>query len=129
MTFGALVRTETLVLTEAILQEAYRSGEAVLNPPEMPPYLELDGIPDWSAEYPEAFRSTVPPLAGYEFQPGDADHARGYFVTTARQQYDFQNPSANPDRPVRGLLEVTRDPLDRDTTITYDTFALLHRFK
>ena len=38
---------------------------------------------------------------------------------------DFQNPSANPDRPVRGLLEVTRDPLDRDTTITYDTFALL----
>ena len=43
--FGALVRTETLVLTEAILQEAYRSGEAVLNPPEMPPYLELDGIP------------------------------------------------------------------------------------
>jgi len=123
--FGALVRTETLVLTEAILQEAYRSGEAVLNPPEMPPYLELDGIPDWSAEYPEAFRSTVPSLAGYEFQPGDADHARGYFVTVARQQYDFQNPSANPDRPVRGLLEVTRDPLDRDTTITYDAFDLL----
>ncbi len=63
----------------------------------------------------------MPSLAGYVFQPGDADHARGYFVTTARHQYDFQVPN----QQVRGLLRITRDPLGRDTTIDYDEFDLL----
>jgi RHS repeat-associated protein len=73
-------------------------------------------------EYPEAFRSQMPSLAGYIFHAGDANHARGYFVTTARQRYDFQDSS---DGQGRGLLLVTRDPLGRDTTIAYDSFELL----
>ncbi|HEY9796413.1 MAG TPA: SpvB/TcaC N-terminal domain-containing protein [Leptolyngbyaceae cyanobacterium] len=120
--FGALVRTETLVLTEAILQEAYRSGDSVLNPPEMPPYLEPSGNPTWMDEYPESFREQLLSLAGYVFHPGDDEHERGYFVTTARQSYDFQSDA---DGQGRGLLRVTRDPFGRDTAIAYDEFDLL----
>jgi RHS repeat-associated protein len=36
---GVLTRTESLVLTEEILHEAYKSGDAVQTPPEIPPYL------------------------------------------------------------------------------------------
>lgn len=120
--FGALVRTETLVLTEDILQDVYRSGDVVLDSPELPPYMEPDGRPDWTVEYPTAFRDRVPSLAGYVFYAGDANHARGYFATAARQQYDFQ---VNAEGQGRGLLAVTRDPLGRDTIITYDQFELL----
>ncbi len=119
--FGAMVRTETLVLTEGILQEAYRSS-TVLSPPEIPPYLAPDSNPTWTDDYPEAFRELLPSLAGYTFQSGDLNHEGRYFVTTTRQQYDFQN---NADGQGRGLLQVTRDPLGRDTTITYDQFELL----
>ncbi|ASC73436.1 Mono(ADP-ribosyl)transferase SpvB [Halomicronema hongdechloris C2206] len=120
--FGALVRTEALVLTETILQGAYRSGDTVLNPPELPPYLQPATVSNWSADYPQAFRDGVPQLAGYVFHAGDAHHERGYFVTAARQQYDFQTST---DGQGRGLLQMTRDPLGRDTTVTYDPFELL----
>src|SRR5262249_51458058 len=38
-TYGALVRSEQLVLTPDILHEAYKSGAALLSPPEVSPYL------------------------------------------------------------------------------------------
>lgn len=44
--YGALVRTESLVLTEEILQRAYKSGSDILNPPEIPPYLKPSGSPN-----------------------------------------------------------------------------------
>ena len=112
--YGALVRGEILVLTEEILQEAYKSGAVVATPPEVPPYLIPGGSPPWTAEYPQGFRESLSPLAGYTFYPGDADRERGYFVTTARHCYDFHRAQG------RGLLEVMRDPLGRDATITYD---------
>lgn len=118
--FGALVRTETLVLTEEILQEAYRSGDTVLNPPEMPPYLEPDDT-NWTDDYPDAVRSQIPDLAGYIFYPGDDEHERGYFVPAARQRYDFHNDNGQG----RGLLLATLDPLGCETTIAYDEFDLL----
>ncbi|MFA5922038.1 MAG: penicillin-insensitive murein endopeptidase [Methylococcaceae bacterium] len=118
--FGALVRTETLVITETILAEAYRSNDP--DAPPIPPYLEPGGAVNWPDEYPEPFRQRMPPLAGYRFHTGDADHARGYFIETVRNRYDFQMPDIpNP----RGLLLTTRDPLDRETTIDYDNFDLL----
>lgn len=120
--FGVLVRTETLVLTEAILQEAYRSGDLVLNPPEIPPYLEPDGAPNWTEDYPEAVRSQIPSLAGYLFYPGNDEHERGYFVSATRQRYDFQTSA---DGQGRGLLLATLDPLERETAIAYDEFDLL----
>jgi len=117
--FGALVRSEALVLTEEILAEVYHSGDASLNPPEIPPYLMPDATPDWSEEYPQLFRERTSELAGYTFFAGNDDHTRGYFVTTTRQQYDFHSAEN-----ARGLLLVTRDPLGRDTSINYDEFEL-----
>ncbi len=121
--FGVAVRTETLVLTEEILQQAYRSSNAVLAPPEMPPYLAPDSPPPWSNEYPEEFRDRMPDLAGYVFHAGggDSPFARGYFVQSSRQRFDFH------DNPVtgRGLILQTRDRLSNDTTIDYDDFNLM----
>ena len=116
--YGAPVRTETLVLTEDILDQAYRSGTAVLNPPELPPYLAKSGAPAWTADYPPEFRSLLPPLAGYVLHTNgpDPEDAAGYFATTSRQ-YDFQQASPGT---VRGLMIVQRDALGHDTSIVYD---------
>jgi len=121
---GALSRSESLVLTEEILREAYRSGATVQSPPEIPPYLVPETPPAWTNEYPAGFRDRLPPLAGYSFRPGgpDSPYARGYFVVTERRRYDCQE---NPDGQGRGLLTATRDPLGRDTAITYDGYQLL----
>ncbi len=119
--FGALVRSETLVTTEAILTEAYR-GDDPNAPPSIPPYLVPNGAVVWPEEYPAQFRQVMPPRAGYRFNPGDVDHARGYFIDSSRTRYDFQTPDVtNP----RGLLRATRDPLERETSIGYDEFDLL----
>ena len=121
--FGALVRSESLVLTEDLLHEAYKSGASVLDPPEEPPYLSLSGPPPWTAEYPDEFRRLVPPLGGYVSHPGGPDpiDARGYFAQTDRRRYDFQALSGTG----RGLVTARRDPLGRDTEIAYDKFDFL----
>ena len=119
--FGAPVRSETLVLTEDILREAYRTGDGVLDPPEMPPYLDPAALPAWTEEYPQAFRDGLPALTGYTFHAGDDDHVRGYFAAATRYRYDFHENSTT----ARGLPLVLRDPLGRDVSITYDAFNLL----
>lgn len=116
--FGAVVRTETLVLTEAILQDAFRSGDTVLPTPEQPPYLMPRGPPVFTAEYPAEFQKLLPTLAGYIFHAGGpgATDLRGYFVNTSRRKYDFHNAAGQR----RGLVVTERDPLDHDTAITFD---------
>jgi RHS repeat-associated protein len=109
--YGALVRTQSLVLTEAILQAAYGSDQ--------PPYLMRSGGVVWSSDYPQGFQTALPSLAGYTYQSGGAGsvHTAGYFITTERRRYDFHD---DPNGKGRGLVKVKRDPLGRDTTITYD---------
>ncbi len=120
--FGVPARTERLILTEALADEAYRPqapGE-----PGLPPYLSPDGPLDWAPEYPQAFRDLVPPLAGHTFSsgpPGDPVRERGWFVQQSRQRYDVQT---DPEGG-RGLLTATRDPLGNDVRIDYDQFRLL----
>jgi hypothetical protein len=119
--FGALMRTESLAMTSEILADVYRSGDAVLNPPEVPPYLLPTGTPVWADDYPEEFRNLLPALAGYIYRSGGAgsESATGYFVTTERRRYDFHNGLG------RGLVLEQRDPLGRSVTIAYDRFDLL----
>jgi RHS repeat-associated protein len=132
--YGALVRSETLVLTEEILRQAYDSGDIGLQEPELPSYLVPDVLPlPWTGDYPQPFREQcelMRGLAGYTFYPGDdQQHARGYFANTTRRRYDFQAAGGRG----RGLVVATRDPLggdapensERDTVIAYDAFALL----
>ena len=122
--FGAVTRTESLVLTDRVLQDAYDA--------EIPPYLEPLGNPTWTDDYPLEFRELLPRRAGYTFHAGSADPAgpKGYFVNTSRQRYDFQTNSA---RPGRGLVLETLDPLHdatinpsgHRTLIAYDKYQLL----
>jgi RHS repeat-associated protein len=114
--YGAPVRSESLVLTDECLWEAYKSGEDVQDPPEMPPYLKHNGSTVWSEEYPAEFRTGLLLLAGYTPHAADPDlpHATGYFATTERRQYDFQVGGTS-----HGLLLATRDPLGNETTIAY----------
>jgi RHS repeat-associated protein len=129
---GALVRSESLVLTEEILREAYKSEDR--DAPEIPPYLKPGGPPAWTEEYPQEFREHIQglrDLAGFTFHVGDDVHERGYFATSARNKFDFQEPGSSK----RGLLLTVRDPLGRDpspgesgrhdTEIEYDKFDLL----
>jgi len=117
--YGALVRTENLVLTEQILQEVYKSGENVLEPPETPPYFTPDESA-WTEEYPQEFRDLLPPNAGYLYRTG-GPYIGGYYAVTNQQKYDFQSP----DGKTRGLIRVSRDPLGRETIIIYDSYDLL----
>ena len=106
--FGALVRSLTLVMTEADLQNAYGA--------ERPPYLT--NPVNWTADYPQEFRNQLPALTGYAFQPGGtgSPFAAGYFVVAEQRSYDFHEAGAEK----RGLVKVMRDPLGRVTTIEYD---------
>jgi RHS repeat-associated protein len=119
--FGALVRTTSLVLTEEILREAYRDPDNP-NAPSLPPYLRMEGVTNWPAEYPQEFRDKTPALAGYIFADGSDHRARGYFAHSTRVEFDFQKD--DPDMPRRGLPVTMRDPLGvdtkADTTIAYD---------
>jgi RHS repeat-associated protein len=122
--YGALTRSESLVLTDAILEDAYRSGRVVSVPPELPPYLDTAGPPQWTPEYPSEFRSLLPPLAGYAFHPGgpQPDDARGYFAQTERRSYDFQQDAGNTGH---GLVLRMLDPLGHAASVSYDRFDLL----
>jgi RHS repeat-associated protein len=120
--FGAVTRTESFVLTDDILQQAYGA--------DVPPYIEPTGNPAWTSEYPAEFRALLPGQAGYVFHAGSADPAdpRGYFVNTDRRRYDFQT---GPDG--RGLALETLDPLHDQidnptghrTLIAYDEYQFL----
>ena len=58
---GIVSRTESLVLTGEILHEAYKSGDTLQTPPELPPYLAPSGTPAWTTEYPQEFRDRLAP--------------------------------------------------------------------
>jgi RHS repeat-associated protein len=119
-----LSRSESLVLTDEILREAYKRGDTVLDPAEVPPYLVPGSAPNWSEEYPQEFRDRLPALAGYIYQPGGADSAytTGFYAIAERRRYDCQE---NPDGKGRGLLKATQDPLGREASILYDVYDLL----
>lgn len=119
--YGALVRTLSLMLTKDILYQAYRSGAAVLSPPEEPPWLTTTGASPWTADYPAEFRSLLPPLAGYVFQPKGPgpDDVEGFFAATESRHYDFHDDPAGKGR---GLVRAVRNAMGRVTAIQYDPF-------
>ena len=111
--FGALVRTETLVVTDNIVARAYET--------DPPPYLSAATV-NWTADYPTDFRTALPPHVGYMYQaagPG-SPYARGYFAATERRRYDFHGRAGG-----RGLLVARRDALGNETGICYDPYDLL----
>ncbi len=118
-THGAIVRTETLVMTTAMLVDGYRSGLGAANPPELPPYLVPGSPPPWTDDYPGEFRDLTPNIGGYTYYPEADDHHPGYHAQQSRRKYDFQSGDG------RGLPVAQLDPLGRETTTEYDESALL----
>ena len=117
---GILSRTESLVLTEDILNQIHDS--------QLPAYFDQNGQPNWSNEYPQAFidklpikntnDSTRPDLSitplGYGFADADRQYSRGYYAVGERQ-------SVND----RGMVETSIDPYGNTSTITYDQYDFL----
>ena len=113
--FGALVRTESLVLTEEILRDVYRDP-ADPDGPHIPAYLRVDGVTDGLKDYPKEFQDQTAALAGYVFADGSDHRARGYFAQATRVAFDFHKPGT----PQRGLVVARRDPLGHDTAVVFD---------
>lgn len=125
--FGALSRSETLVLTKALLQEGYRSGTTLLSPAEEPPVLVVDSTPDWTG-YPQDFQDRLPldrsrPNAqlGLLYHRGGDEFVEGFFAAADRRAYDFQILGDTS----LGLVKIRRDALGNDTSIAYDSYSLL----
>ena len=112
--YGAAVRSESLMMTDEIVQAAYGSN--------VPPYLVPGTVMNPTSEYPADFVNNLPALGGYTYQAGgtSSPFARGYFVTAAKR-YDFHNASGTG----HGLVLIQRDPLGRETTVSYDAYDLL----
>jgi RHS repeat-associated protein len=136
--YGALVRTETLRLTEEILLQAYRAHEDNNESFDEIPYFKCDSQIRWSDNYPMEFKRLLllsPDLstdvtrqglkitpAGYGLSEGNNEYLRGYFVASERRKYDFHD---SVDSKARGLIKVKIDARGRDTVINYDSFDLV----
>jgi RHS repeat-associated protein len=110
--YGAVVRTESLVMTWTHVQTAY--GTAI------PPYLTPASSFTPVADYPAQFVASMPTLAGYVYRTASTNNSEGYFVTTGKR-CDFHTVSGTG----RGLTLAQRDPLGRESTIDYDDYQLL----
>ena len=100
-------RTERLVLTDEILTDAYSAAALVTAQGRL---ARTNGVP-----------TTFANDLGYR-RLSDAAHVDGLYVTGSRQQFDFQ---VGAGMTPRGLVVATRDPLENQTDITFDTFGLV----
>lgn len=103
--YGALVRTEALVFTDAILQDAYgtRRPRYLGGAADIPQHVDL-----------QAFGTDL----GYR---PDAVAPSTYWVDTVRNEYDFQRAGAVS----RGLVLAVKDPRGHVTQIEFDAHDLL----
>jgi RHS repeat-associated protein len=142
--YGALTRSEVLLLTPDILKTAYGSATPLLLQPGQPAAWPAEYPADFQAAhadaYPATFSRTNPAYptsaAGYhlgtpaepELLPG------GYYQRAERRCYDFQ-ASPPAAAPPRGLAVAMLDPLGdaatalatstRVSRVQYDAYALL----
>jgi len=107
--YGALVRAETLISTNAIYNSAYGS---------LPDTLKSS--PSWGSEYPSEFISQYPDRGGYLYYD-TSPYTTGFYVRSTANKYDFQVGSGS----VVGLVVASRDPFNGETTIAYDSYLIL----
>src|SRR5690554_4012601 len=116
--FGAVVRSETLVITDDIISEAY-----ALNTPEC-----FKSNPDWSDNngYPAAFAGELQNgdvRLGYkDRRTGFPNHIQGWYAEGERIKYDVQDGGIQ--NPV-GLVIESKDVFENRSTIEYDEYQLL----
>ncbi|TSJ44729.1 SpvB/TcaC N-terminal domain-containing protein [Fluviicola chungangensis] len=116
--YGLPVRSETLVLTDEIIDAAYG-----VNTPEC-----FKDIPDWSSSngYPAAFEGLLQngdERLGYkDRRSGFPHHEEGWYAEGARAKYDWQDDLIT--NPV-GLVQETKDVFENRSTIDYDAYQFL----
>jgi len=116
--FGAVVRSETLILTDEIITEAYGG-----NTPEC-----FKATPDWSDGngYPAAFAGELQngdARLGYkDRRTGFPNHISGWYAEGERIEYDWQDGGIS--NPV-GLVLESRDVFENKSTIEYDDYSML----
>lgn len=112
--FGAQVRCETLVITDAIITDGY--GASV---PQC-----FESTPDWNTGYPAAFAGLLQnsdARLGYkDRRVGFPDYIPGWYSESPRIKYDFQIGS-----PFYGLVMESKDVFDNLSTIEYDVYNVL----
>ncbi len=111
--YGVSTRTESLALTDAILDRAYNEDGAQHRP------IYLGGTATPPTGSPADFGADH----GYlDKRSGIAGYVPGYYVSAQQQKFDFQSGSAHP----RGLPVAMRDALNHESTIDeYDPFQFL----
>ncbi|WP_314411719.1 SpvB/TcaC N-terminal domain-containing protein [Streptomyces kroppenstedtii] len=119
--YGLPVRCESLAFEDSFLDWLYPADDPRAAGPR-PPYLAPGDRGDWPAEYPAAFRGSLPALAGYTHYanaevPGSPG---GYYVTAWRHRYDIHEPGSTP----RGLRTASLDPLGARSQVAHDRHAL-----
>ena len=112
---GTLIRTETLIITDEIVNDVYGA--------DIPPCFDQGQTndPNWDA-YPDGFvNSLQDPTLGYTYQSG-GHYETGYYTCPSTAKFDFQDLSIIKPR---GLLMATKDTFGGQTTIEYDNYDLL----
>lgn len=112
-THGALVRSESLVLTETLLEQIYGHDQ-------IPKYFKVNEEEPWPEEYPLLFRESLPKFAGYIFYSGEDEHFKGLYASDSKQKYDFQKNDLG-----RGLVLQTQNALGKITSYSHDEFDFL----
>ena len=92
------LRTESLVLTDDILNKVCRGESGITNASitisKELPYLSHDIAPQWNSDYPQGFRDLLPiktsidptrpgvksQSLGYGYSAGDSEYKKGYFA-------------------------------------------------
>lgn len=113
--YGALTRSESLILTDAELAASY--GD------DRPSYLGGNSL------LPEGGPADFGLDLGYRLEQGLRNgYLKGYYSDTKRQKYDFQESgSANTLSPKRGIIVAAQDALGHITSITPDAYGLLSK--
>ncbi|MEA2202514.1 MAG: hypothetical protein QOI89_3149, partial [Solirubrobacteraceae bacterium] len=103
---GLLTRSEALVHTEAVLDDAFGDWRpAYLGGPAV---LPVGAPPGYGADL------------GYRKEPAGAWYIDGWYADITRQAYDVQLATAAEPLPQRGLVLGTRDALGNETRLTPD---------
>ncbi|MBW7885273.1 MAG: RHS repeat-associated core domain-containing protein [Caldilineaceae bacterium] len=112
--YGALARSEALVLTRQLLDAAYAGDPA--KPDRCPEYL--GGTSTLPGGAPAGFGTST----GYHLKSAGDTYEAGYYVDTKRVKFDFQDASP---MPARGVVVATQDTLGHETRMALDSYGLL----
>lgn len=119
--YGAQVRSETLIITDAIITGAYG-----VSTPQC-----FEASPDWSTGYPAAFEPALQnndERLGYkDKRSAPVEYVPGWYAESARVMYDFQvaTPAPLPAEEQLGRVFESRDVFDAWSSIAYDDYLMM----